>query len=100
LQRAWCLNIWLRWHVKNRGSSYQGKYAIYFLAWHGSGELVDLLGEVGEGQSMYGTIVLLVTRRLLRCLEELLVEAVQTEVYCCYTRVLYTIYGGYPRISP
>jgi hypothetical protein len=86
--------------VKNRGGSYQGKYTIYFLAWHGSGELVDLPGEVGEGQSMYSTIVLLVTRRLLRCLEELLVRAVQTEVYCCYMKVLYTNYNVYPQYSP
>jgi hypothetical protein len=34
--------------VKNRGGSYQGKCAIHFLAWHGSGELVDLPGEVGK----------------------------------------------------
>jgi hypothetical protein len=41
--------------VKNRGGSYQGKCAIHFLAWHGSGELVDLLGEVGEDQRYVGT---------------------------------------------
>jgi hypothetical protein len=33
--------------VKNSGHSYQGRCAIHLLAWHGSGELVDLPGEVG-----------------------------------------------------
>jgi hypothetical protein len=41
--------------VKNRGGSYQGKCAIHFLAWHGSGELVDLPGEVCEDQRYVGT---------------------------------------------
>jgi hypothetical protein len=41
--------------VKNRGGSYQGRYAIYLLAWHGSGELVDLPGEVVGNQRYVGT---------------------------------------------
>jgi hypothetical protein len=67
------------------------------LAWQC--DLVDLPGEVGKVKvdTVQSTTV---TRRLFKCLEELLVEAVQTEVYCLYTRVLYTIYNGHPCISP